>query len=154
VSDEASSADNYKELAKLTYDSLLEMRRLSFGAQADYGKWLISSIFLMHGSAIGGLAFKAAAIGAPPYLAAILWFVFGLVLALAAGFLAWLNFSLGADQYDSWAKPAMLFDRTQWPTSTQHSFGITLTMRLAIIAGVSSVLLLLIGAVHVLWVWK
>jgi hypothetical protein len=57
--------NSYKETAKLTYESLLEMRRLSYAAQADYGKWLISSIFLMHGAGIGGLAFKAGATGAP-----------------------------------------------------------------------------------------
>jgi hypothetical protein len=153
VSDEASGTDNYKEVAKLTYESFLEMRRLSFAAQADYGKWLISSIFLIHGSAIGGLAFKAAATGAPPYLAAILWFVAGLVLALASGFSAWWNFSLGADQYHIWAKPTMLIDRTQWPTTAQHARGITLTKWLAIIFGVSSVLVLVIGSVHVLRVW-
>jgi hypothetical protein len=89
--------NSYKETAKLTYESLLEMRRLSYAAQADYGKWLISSIFLMHGAGIGGLAFKAGATGAPTYLAAIcgssvawcwLWrqgFQHGTTLALLPG---------------------------------------------------------------------
>jgi hypothetical protein len=107
------------------------MRRLSYAAQADYGKWLISSIFLMHGAAIGGLAFKAGATGAPTYLAAILWFVGGLVLALASGFSAWRNFSLAAQQYDGWAKRAMLFD-AKWPTEATHSRAIKVTMGLGI----------------------
>ncbi|MEH2517659.1 hypothetical protein V1279_003232 [Bradyrhizobium sp. AZCC 1610] len=154
MSEEPARDDNYKEVAKLTYDALLEMRRLSFGAQADYGKWLISSIFLMHGSAIGGLAFKAAATGAPPYLAAMLWFVVGLVLALASGFSAWWNFSLGAAQYDMWARPLMLFDRAAWPSTARHAGAITFTKRLAITFGVGSVLVLVIGSIHVLLAWK
>jgi hypothetical protein len=146
--------NSYKETAKLTYESLLEMRRLSYAAQADYGKWLISSIFLMHGAGIGGLAFKAGATGAPTYLAAILWFVGGLVLALASGFSAWHNFSFAARQYDDWAKPAMLFDVKKWPTEAPHARGIKLTMRLAICFGFCSVLALAAGSVHIWLVWK
>lgn len=37
---------------------------------------------------------------------AILWFVLGLVLALAAGFCAWCNFSLAAKRCDKWARPS------------------------------------------------
>ncbi|WLB19361.1 hypothetical protein [Bradyrhizobium japonicum] len=146
--------DPYKETAKLTYDGLLEMRRLSFGAQADYGKWLISSIFVMHGSAIAGLAFKATATGAPPYLKAILWFVVGLVLALAAGFCAWCNFSLAAKQYDKWARPSMVVDRAAWPTELAYAAGIEWTMRLAVLCGMGSVGALVWGALRVLAEWK
>jgi hypothetical protein len=150
VSDEPTRDDNYKETAKFTYEAILEMRRLAFAAQADYGKWLISSIFLMHGSAIGGLAFKAAATGAPPYLAAILWSVAGLVLALASGFCAWWNFSLGAAQYNLWARPSMLFDRASWPSTAKHARSIELTKWLSIICGVGSVMVLVVGSIHVL----
>jgi hypothetical protein len=97
--DQQPANSSYKETAKLAYESLLEMRRLSYAAQADYGKWLISSIFLMHGAAIGGLAFKAGATGAPTYLSAVMWFVAGLVLALASGFATWCNFTLAAKEY-------------------------------------------------------
>lgn len=146
--------DQYKETARLTYESLLEMRRLSFAAQADYGKWLISSIFLMHGSAIGGLAFKTATTGAPSYLAAILWFVIGMILALGAGFSAWWNFSLAAQQYDGWAKPAMLFNRERWPSEATKIGGIRETRWISIGCGVLSVLALLGGALHVFCAWK
>lgn len=146
--------DRYKELARLTYDGLLEMRRLSYAVQADYGKWLISSIFLMHGSAIAGLAFRASATGVPPYLFAILWFVFGMILALGAGFCAWLNFSAAASQYSDWAKPAMLFDQANWPTEAARAREIEATRWLSIVCGILSVLTLLGGAVHVLWTWK
>jgi hypothetical protein len=151
---EQPADSSYKETAKLTYESLLEMRRLSFAAQADYGKWLISSIFLMHGAAIGGLAFKAGATGAPTYLAAVMWFVGGLVLALASGFSTWCNFSFAAKQYAVWAKPAMLFDLKQWPTETNHGRGIKWTMGLAIFFGFCSVLALVAGSLHVWLVWK
>lgn len=146
--------DQYKETAKLTYDSLLEMRRLSYAAQADYGKWLISSIFLMHGSAIAGLAFRASATGVPPYLSAILWFVAGMIAALGSGFCAWLNFTAAAGQYNEWAKPAMLFDQSSWPAEAAKAREIERTKRLSIACGFLSVLTLLGGAVHVLWTWK
>lgn len=148
------SEDSYKEVAKLTYDGMLEMRRLSYSTQADYGKWLISSIFLMHGSAIAGLAFRASATGMPPYLSAVLWFVFGMILALGAGFSAWWNFSAAADQYNTWAKPAMLFDQSSWPTEAAKAREIEATKWLSIGCGVLSVVALLGGAVHVLWTWK
>lgn len=147
------SQDQYKEVAKLTYDSLLEMRRLSFAAQAEYGKWLISSIFLMHGSAIGGLAFKAAT-GAPPYLAAMLWFVVGMIFALGSGFAAWWNFSFASAQYESWAQPGMLFDRSKWPSDVTKAGGMKMTRRLSIACGVLSVVMLFGGALHVLCAWK
>jgi len=149
-----SGEDRYKEIAKITYDGLMEMRRLSYTAQADYGKWLISSIFLMHGSAIAGLAFRASATGVPPYLSAILWFVVGMISALGAGFCAWLNFSAAASQYSNWAKPAMLFDQSSWPTETAKAREIETTKRLSILCGLLSVLTLLGGALHVLWTWK
>jgi hypothetical protein len=75
-------------------------------------------------------------------------------LALASGFSAWWNFSLGAEQYNSWAKPAMLFDQTQWPIAAQHALGITLTKWLAVSFGVCSVLVLVVGSIHVLWAWR
>lgn len=127
----------YRETARLTYESILEMRRLAFGAQVEYGRWLISSIFLMHGSAIAGLAFKAAATGAPPYLLAISWFVAGLVFALASGFAAWWNFSLAAEQYNNWAQPMMMFDRAHWPMAARHGAWITATKWLAVFFGYS-----------------
>jgi hypothetical protein len=146
-------ADTYKETAKLTYENLLEMRRLAFTAQADHGKWLISSIFLMHGAAIGGLAFKAGTSGAPTYLNAISWFVLGLTFALASGFSTWCNFSLAAEQYHEWAKPNMIVNRAYWPSDTARDFRIKLTKWLAIIFGFCSVFCLIAGAVHIWLIW-
>lgn len=151
--DDQKTDANYREAAKLAYDNVLEMRKLAFTAQADYGKWLISSIFLMHGAAIGGLAFKGGA-GAPAYLLAVGWFVAGLVLALASGFSTWVNFNLAAKQYHLWAKPAMISDPAQWPTKSSHGTGVRLSMWLAIIFGFLSVATLVAGAVHVLLAWK
>jgi hypothetical protein len=45
VSDDASGGDNYKEVAKLTYESFLEMRRLSFAAQAITASGLFHRYF-------------------------------------------------------------------------------------------------------------
>ncbi len=35
----AEEDERYKEVARLTYDNFLEMRKLSYTLQADYGKW-------------------------------------------------------------------------------------------------------------------
>lgn len=132
---------------------MLEMRSHSFVAQADYGKWLISSLLLVYGSAIAGLAFKASGATAPPYLWAISWFVAGIVLALGAGFSAWWNFSLAARQYDNWANPNMLVNPTNWPT-TPTVRGIEVTKWICIACGAFSVACLIIGSINIAWVWR
>ncbi len=108
----------------------------------------------MHGSAIAGLAFRASSNGvAPPYLAATIWFLSGMVLALGSGFAAWWNFSFAANQYNDWAKPNMVFDRNHWPGPPKHHRKITSSLWAAIICGNLSIICLLAGAIHVFLVW-
>jgi hypothetical protein len=107
--------ENYRIVAEAAFKQLEDMRSKAFMMQADYGKWLVSSLFLMHGSAIAGLMFKSGGAALPPYLFAVPWFVAGLVFALGAGFAAWWNFTFALEHYQIWSKPNMLIDREHWP---------------------------------------
>jgi hypothetical protein len=59
----------------------------------DYGKWLVASLTLVHGGALYGLAsntlYRPSVLGQ-----ALWWFVFGLILSLLSGFVAWINWYL------------------------------------------------------------
>ena len=145
--------DKYKRAAELVYEHNTEMHEFCIERQAEYGKWLTSSLFIMHGAAISGLLFKAPH-GAPPvYLFAVWWFVIGLVLALASGFSAWWNFTFLADQYNRWADHRMLTDRARWPEPVP-SRAIDATLWIAVVTGVLSVGCLLGGAASVACSWR
>jgi hypothetical protein len=85
----AGPDEDYRTVATAKFQQMSDFRDKAFETQADYGKWLISSLFLMHGSAIAGLLFKSGVATAPPHLLEALWFVGGLVFALGAGAAAW-----------------------------------------------------------------
>lgn len=144
--------ENYRIVAEAAFKQLEDMRSKAFMMQADYGKWLISSLFLMHGSAIAGLMFKSGGATAPPYLFAVAWFVAGLVLALGAGFAAWWNFTFALKHYQIWSKPNMLTNREHWPQKAS-SKAVTVTLWVAVACGLLSVVCLVGGAIHVLCVW-
>src|SRR6266436_6113441 len=101
---------NYKVVAEATFKQFEDYKSKSYQMQSDYGKWLVSTLFLMHGSAIAGLIFKTGGTAAPPYLFATFWFVAGIVFALGAGFAAWWNFTFAMQIYAAWAQPQMLID--------------------------------------------
>ncbi len=145
--------DAYRRIAEAMMKKMMDARAQSFTAQIDYGKWLISSLLLIHGSAIGGLAFKASGPAPPPYLFAMIWFVAGIVLALGAGFAAWWNFSIGMQHYDKWANPNMLVNPTSWPAAPAFG-GMEATRWASIACGLLSVACLVAGAVHILRVWQ
>jgi hypothetical protein len=85
----ADEDDHYGHAAEIVYVQNRQMHEYSLKMQADYGKWLVSSLLVLHGAAISGLLFKGSAGNPPPFLHAITWFVIGVVLALATGFSAW-----------------------------------------------------------------
>jgi hypothetical protein len=144
--------DNYRLIATAAFQQMEDMRSKAFTMQGDYGKWLISSLFLMHGSAIAGLIFKSAGPDAPPFLFAVSWFVAGILFALGSGFLAWLNFTFAMQQYDKWATPNMLVNAEHWPKPAT-SKAVDRTLWTAVVSGFLSVACLIGGAVHVLCVW-
>ncbi|QUS39543.1 hypothetical protein RPMA_12375 [Tardiphaga alba] len=145
--------NNYDRISDAVFKKMLDARAAAFNAQVDHGKWLISSLFLIHGSAIAGLVFRSTTAGAPPYLSAVSWFVAGIILALASGFTTWCNFGIAAQQYDEWADPNVLADVKHWPKAPSRAFSIKFTRFLSLCFGFLSVAALVAGAVHVLKIW-
>jgi len=148
----AGADADYRTVATAKFQQMSDFRDKAFETQADYGKWLISSLFLMHGSAIAGLLFKSGAATAPPYLLEVLWFVGGLVFALGAGAAAWWNFTFAMMYYHAWAQPEMLIDKDYRPDLPSKT-AIDLTMWLALVCASMSVACLVFGAAHVASVW-
>ena len=144
---------NYRRVAELEFHRLLELHEFSLKMMGDYGRWLISSLLFLHGAAIGGLLFKSGFNGAPPYLNSLWWFVAGIVLAMGAGFAAWLNFSKAAEIYHRWADHRMLTNRAFWPTDNSGSKVVSWTKRIAILCGIVSVGCLVGGAASVVASW-
>ena len=144
---------DYEKAAELVYEANREMHKFSIEMQGHYGKWLISSLLFLHGAAIGGLLSKWAKDSPPPFLNALWWFVIGIILALAAGFAAWWNFTFLAQRYWEWADFRMLNDRAFWPKAEQ-SRAIDGTLWCAVICGVLSVVCLFAGAAFVACSWR
>jgi hypothetical protein len=147
------SAEDYKQQASLIYDRMIESLRFCATAQADYGKWLINTLWLMHSGAIVGLLFRSGG-GRPDYLGSLWWFVFGIAFAFAAGFAAWWNFTFAVQQYEKWANPGVLSDPANWPKlDLTMSLKIRLSMWVAIGFGVLSLACLIGGATFVYCNW-
>jgi hypothetical protein len=145
---------DYRRSAEVVFVQLRQMQEFSLRMMGEYGRWLISSLLFLHVAALGGLLFKAGGTAPPPYLHALWWFVAGIVLAFSAGFSAWWNFSYAAEQYHRWADHRMLTDRNYWPSGEDNSGIITFTKRVALGAGVLSILCLVGGAIHVSCTWQ
>ena len=144
---------NYRRVAELEFNRLLELHEFSLKMMGEYGRWLISSLLFLHGAAIGGLLFKSGFNQVPPYLNSRWWFVGGIVLAMGAGFAAWFNFSKAAEIYYLRADYRMLTDRTFWPKAATGASFVTTTKWIAIMCGVFSVVCLIGGAAYVAASW-
>jgi hypothetical protein len=144
--------EEYKRVAEIEFNRLRDMQEHSMKVQSEYGRWLVSSLLFLHGAAIGGLLFKTGNNGVPPYLSALWWFVGGIVLALAAGFAAWWNFTFAAQTYFKWADYRMLSDRAYWPKGEADP-RIGWTLRVAVAGGLLSVACLIAGAGWVVSKW-
>jgi hypothetical protein len=143
----------YREQAKLFYNQAVDRAKLSATIQADYGKWLVNTLWLMHSGAIVGLLFRATTTGRPPYFSELWWFIFGVAFAFGAGFASWWNFTFAVNQYDQWASPAILTDRTKWPITAAFKWKIRVTMWVAIVCGLLSMGCLILGALAVYRAW-
>jgi hypothetical protein len=129
------------------YRGLQDSKGRAFDLQGQYGRWLISTLLLIHGVGIGFIA-------KDPRLASLLipWIfsemVAGLLLALLCGFITWINWSLHAVQYES-VNPAMIYDDEVWPKFDEpRGKWISLTFWLSLVAGVASSILILVAAIH------
>ncbi|CAM5766293.1 hypothetical protein LMIY3S_01772 [Labrys miyagiensis] len=111
------SEDQYRFVAQEVYKNERENQKTAMQLQGDYGKWLLNTLLILNGGAVIGLA-QSSAFGKSALHEAGMWFVGGIVSALACGFVAWVNWSLLAHYYEDWADPHMTFDVERWPRST------------------------------------
>jgi len=143
------------EAAAIVYNDLKEFQRTSFSVFAEYGKWLISSLVLIHSGALFGLfsfldtlASNPAALGA--YKFPIWCFVAGLFLALVCGFLAWINWGMHFANAQAEARADMLWDPDRWVGKPIYVRSLDVTYIGSIVAGVASALCILFGAAMIL----
>jgi hypothetical protein len=141
--------------AAVVYQDLKQSSRVTFQVAADYGKWLTSSLLLIHGGALFGMFTFLDSLAEKPdalslYTMPVWAFVIGLLLALATGFFVWLNWSMHSDNYSQMARYDMLWDPDQWVDDPPHNVGITITYWLPIIFGWLSVLCVVIGVFLIL----
>lgn len=134
------------EARKLTYEDLQKSKRHAFQLNADYGRWLIGSLLLVHGAAVAFLA-QNERLAATVLPSVFWWHVAGLLLALLCGFLVWANWSFHAAIYES-VSSSMIYDDKRWPEFDGGTARwITVTHWSGIVAGVLSALCILSSAV-------
>lgn len=105
---------DYREVARATLDGLREAARQTAGLQADYGKWLTTTIAATH---LGGIYVVVSMEGVLPAakLPAVATLVAGLVLCFASGLCTYLNFEMIRRQLVEWADARILVDAAVWP---------------------------------------
>lgn len=132
-----------KEVAELIYKDYKEMQRATFDVAAQWGRWLLASLLLIHGGALFGLFTFLSELADNPsalsqYQATVWWFVAGIMLTLFAGMLTWMNWSMHSDDYDNLANAAMLWDPEEWIGKPAHTWGLNITYYAAIALGLLS----------------
>lgn len=140
-----------REVAEVVYKDYKEMQRATFDIAAQWGRWLLASLLLIHGGALFGLFTFLSDLAEKPqalaqYQSTVWWFVAGMILTLASGLSAWVNWSMHSDNYDAWANKAMLWDPSEWVGENRHTWGLDLSNWVAIILGVTSGLCIIGGA--------
>jgi hypothetical protein len=145
---------DYRKTAELMYARMINAGQRAYAMQAEYGKWLINTLWLMHSGAIVGLLFKATAGNVPPpYLSSVWWFIFGIVFAFGAGFAAWWNFTFAAVQCEKWANFRMFTDREHWPSGPIDR-KLMVTLWVSVGCGFASIICLIGGAASVWCTWR
>lgn len=139
--------DNIKVAKRLVYDQICEFRKSALELQGQYGKWLISSLLLANGAAIGYIAGNET-LSAKLIPVVFYWPVVGLFLALASGFSAWMNLGLLFDMHYE-VNPRMLFDDKAWPDhkSDPRNKWVEVTRWSAVLLGIASAACIVIATV-------
>ncbi|TIO30413.1 hypothetical protein [Mesorhizobium sp.] len=141
--------------AAIVYNDLKESQRATFQIAADYGRWLIASLLLVHSGALFGLfsllnSFANQPTSLQMYKAPVWCFVAGLLLALASGFCAWINWSMHSFNYRSSARYDMLWDPEKWVDPPHYVTGLDVTNWGSIVCGLLSALCVAGGAALIL----
>lgn len=127
-----------EDARRQSYDRIMDLRKTSLELQGHYGKWLTSSLLLIHGATIGFISHneRLSSLLIPDvfYIA-----VAGLILALLCGFVTWINWGLNFRVFDT-VHPAMVFDDKHWPKlhENPHNRWVALTFWLSLVAGIAS----------------
>lgn len=134
------------EVRKLAYEEYQKRKQHAYQLSADYGRWLIASLLLVHGAAVAFLA-QNDRLSQTVLPTLFWWHVAGLLLAFLCGFLVWSNWSLHALAYDP-VNPGMIFDDDHWPdfSSKRIVSLINLTHWLGILAGLISAACIFLSA--------
>jgi hypothetical protein len=130
------------EVRKLAYEDFQKSKRHAFQLNADYGRWLIASLLLVHGAAVAFLA-QNDRLSKTVLPSVFWWHIAGLLLALLCGFLVWANWSLHARFYEA-VNPGMIYGDEHWPEFNKRTgFWIDCTHWIGIGAGILSGLCIL-----------
>lgn len=144
-----------KEVAEFVYRDLKEMQRATFDIAAQWGRWLLASLLLIHGGALFGLFSFLTDMSDNPaalrlYAGTVWWFVIGLLFTLGSGLSAWANWSMHSDNYEGWASPDMLWDPAKWMGDTRHGIWINVTYWSSVACGAASAACIAGGANSIL----
>lgn len=139
------------EAAEIVYKDYKDMQRATFDVASQWGRWLLASLLLIHGGALFGLfTFLSSLAGKPAALVqyqwTVWWFVTGIILTLASGLSAWINWTMHSDNYEGWANKPMLWDPDEWVGDSRHTWGLDLTNWASIVLGVFAALCIIGGA--------
>jgi len=131
--------EEYLRQATAVFESMKARERHALTIQAEYGKWLINTLYLLHGGTVVGLLSKAPLRGPSPlYMDSLLWFGAGIIAALFAAFATWWNWTFAIQVYSTMANPKMLVSQDHWP-ALPNTKKITASMWVAIVFGSVSV---------------
>ena len=101
------------EVRRLIYEHEKKAEFHAMQLNAEYGKWLIASLLLLHGAALAFLA-QNDRLAAEVLPHVFWWFVIGLLAALVCGFMVWINWTLHAVVHGT-ATAHMIYDDAYWP---------------------------------------
>ncbi|SJM34610.1 conserved membrane hypothetical protein [Mesorhizobium delmotii] len=141
--------------AALVYHDLKTSQRATSQVAAEWGRWLIASLVLVHSGALFGMFSLLNSAATQPttlqaFKAPVWCFVVGLLLALASGFFAWINWSMHSFNYASQARYNMLWDPEKWIGDRRYVRGLDITHWGSIGSGLLSALCIALGAALIL----
>lgn len=134
------------EARRMQYHEYQESKRAAHQLQSEYGRWLVASLLLIHGAAIL-LPAQNPELMKTVIQATFVWNVTGLLLALACGFAAWVNWTYNAQVYRN-VTPGMIVGVEHWPSFDGNMLKkIVRTYRLSVVFGLASVACIVAAAV-------
>lgn len=140
-------SDRYDQLVarvrELEYQKATELTRIYADLQGAYGKWLISTLLLVHGAAIAFIA-QSDRLSESLIPGPFLCHGFGLILALVAGLMSWANWSLHMGEQIV-ISPQLIISDEHWPKTYQGRSGrlVDITYWASILVGLTSAVLIL-----------